>query len=80
MVSGDLVAGNEQVQNETPGQFYERLKTILEVARKNLKQAVEMVARYYDGRHRLVTYNMGQLVLLSTMNLRIKDTPTKLQR
>ena len=35
---------------------------------------------YYDKKHRDVQFSAGDLVLLSTQNMRLKDIPHKLQR
>ena len=35
---------------------------------------------YYNQRHRVVEYEIGDLVLLSTKNLKFKNVPAKLQR
>ena len=80
IVPADLIKGNERVQNESVGDFCSRLKFIWGLERNKTKQAMETEARYYYSRHRPVTYREGQLVLLSTVNLRAKNIPRKLQR
>ena len=47
---------------------------------KNLQRSVGLQQKYYDQKHRDVHYNVGDLVLLSTRNLKMKGTPAKLQR
>ena len=76
----DLLKGDEQVQLESVNQFCDWLKNTWDTAQRNLKKAIETQAKYYDTRHRPVTFAVGQLVLLNTINLRIKNTPTKLKR
>ena len=39
-----------------------------------------MQAKYYDAKHQDVGYKVGDLVLLSTRNLKIKGIPNKLQK
>ena len=51
-----------------------------QVARKRLHEAIQQQARWYDARHRPVSYREGDLVLLSTTNLQVRGTPKKLQR
>ena len=50
------------------------------MARRRLKQAIQQQAKWYNRRHRPVSYRVGQWVLLSTTNLHLKGTPSKLQR
>ena len=76
----ELLGGNEIVKQESVGQFVDRLRKVWEVARRRLKQAVEQQAKWYNQRHRPVSYRVGQWVLLSTTNLHLKGTPSKLQR
>ena len=45
-----------------------------------MKKAVAIQKSYYDRRHRDVQYTVGDFVLLSTQNLRLKGIPQKLQR
>ena len=79
-VPAELLGGNEIVKQESVGQFVDRLIKVWEVARRRLKQAVEQQAKWYNRRHRPVSYRVGQWVLLSTTNLHLKGTPSKLQR
>ena len=39
-----------------------------------------MQEEYYNRKHRDVRYAVGDLVLLSTQNLKVKGVPQKLQR
>ena len=41
---------------------------------------VHLQAKYYDAKHRDVGFKVGDLVLLSTRNLKMKGTPSKLQK
>ena len=50
------------------------------LARKNLEKSVRLQAKYYNKKHRDVQFREGDLVLLSTRNLRLKGIPTKLQK
>ena len=43
------------------------------MARKRLHQAVEQQAKWYDARHKPVSYREGDLVLLSTSNLQLEE-------
>ena len=43
-------------------------------------RSVRLQQKYYDKRHRDVGYKVGDLVLLSTRNLKMKGTPGKLQK
>ena len=60
--------------------FVTRMKTIWQKAQAQLKKSIKMQETYYNRKHRDVRYTVGDLVLLSTQNLRIKGAPQKLQR
>ena len=45
-----------------------------------MKKAVVVQQNYYNKKHRDIQFAVGELVLLSTQNLRLKDIPHKLQR
>ena len=45
-----------------------------------MQQLVGLQHKYYDGKHRDIHYKVGDLVLPSTRNLKMKGTPGKLQR
>ena len=45
-----------------------------------MKKSIRMQEDYYNRKHRDVRYSVGDLVLLSTQNLKIKGAPQKLQR
>ena len=45
-----------------------------------MEKAVTMQKAYYDRKHRDVQYTVGDSVLPSTQNLRLKGIPRKLQR
>lgn len=47
---------------------------------RKLKSAQALQAKYYDRKHRAISYEIDDLVLLSTVNLKVRGTPTKLQR
>ena len=50
------------------------------MAGKHLNQAVQQQVKWYDARHKPVSYREGDLVLLSTTNLQVRGTPAKLKR
>ena len=72
--------GNEKISTESVASFIRRITSDWELARENLKRSVGLQQKYYDRKHRDVTYKVGDLVLLSTRNLKIKGTLGKLQR
>ena len=51
-----------------------------DIAQKRLKHAMETQAQYYDAKHKPVTYSVGQLLLLSTVHLKVRGIRNKLQR
>ena len=60
--------------------FIQRVASDWKLARENLDRLVRLEAKYYDKKHRDVGYKVGDLVLLSTRNLKLKGTPGKLQK
>lgn len=55
----------------------QKLETLREDLERHWTEAVENQKRYYDGRHKEKTFKKGDLVLLSTRNLKLK-TPKKM--
>ena len=75
-----LVKGNESASTESVASFIRRVTSDWELARENLERPVGLQKKYYSSKHRYVHYEVGDLVLLSTRNLKMKGTPGKLQR
>ena len=75
-----LLRGDELASTESVASFARRVASDWKLARENLENSVRLQAKYYDKRHRDVKYRVGDLVLLSTRNLKMKDTPAKLQK
>ena len=75
-----LLEGTEKINTESVASFIRRITSDWELARENLNRSVGLQKKYYDRKHRDITYKVGDLVLLSTRNLRMKGTPGKLQR
>ena len=80
VVPSELIKGDEVVRNEAVSVFVQRLRNIWTVAQQNLEKSVQQQKKYYDKRRRDVHFAVGDLVLLSTANLRVKSVPAKLQR
>ena len=80
VVPSELLKGDENVRNEAVSHFTNRLRDIWNKARRNMEIAVEQQKKYYDRRHRAVQFNVGEYVLLSTVHLKMRNVPTKLQR
>ena len=73
-----LLKGNEIASTESVASFVRRNKSDWELATENLQQSVGLQQKYYDHKHRDIHYKVGDLVLLSTRNLKMKGTPEKL--
>ena len=76
----ELLRGDELAKTETVEAFVRRVPSDWKLAKENLERSVRLQAKYYDGKHRDMGYKVGDLVLLSTRNLRIKGIPSKLQK
>ena len=71
----------EAMNNEAVQHFTVRLQQDFQTALQQLMQAGEAMKRFADRkRHDEPMYSPGDLVLLSTRHLRMRDCPTKLQR
>ena len=75
-----MLEGSEQISTESVASFIRRIISDWEVARENLKWSVGLQQKYYDCKHKDMTYKIGELVFLSTRNLKMKGIPGKLQR
>ena len=60
--------------------FVRRLQNTWRIAQQNLEKSVQAQKKYYDKKRKDVQFSVGDLVLLSTTNLRMKNVPSKLQR
>ena len=75
-----MIKGNEEIKTESIGSFVKRITSVWELARDNLKRSVNLQAKYYDKKHKHIEFNEGEMVLLSTRNLRMKGIPGKLKK
>ena len=75
-----LLKGDEEIKTESVGSFVRRVKPDWELARENLKRSVDVQAKYYNRKHRDIEFNDGELVFLSTRNLKMKGIPEKLKK
>ena len=75
-----LLRGNESINTESVASFINKITCGWELAKENLQRSVGLQKKYYDYKHKDVEYKVGDLVLLSTRNLKVKSTPKKLQR
>ena len=76
----ELLKGDQSTNVETLLKFLERTQEVWRHARIQMEKAVAAQKKYYDQKHRDVQFVVGDLVLLSTQNLRLKGIPHKLQR
>ena len=76
----ELLKGDESTNVETVSKFLQRTQEVWRSARMQMEKAVVAQKKYYDQKHRDVQFAVGDSVLLSTQNLRLKGIPHKLQR
>ena len=74
-----LLRGDEIARTESVAAFAQRVASDWNLARQNLDRSIRLQQKYYD-KHRDVGYKVGDFVLLSTRNLKMKGTPGKLQK
>ena len=75
-----LLEGNEKISTKSVASFIQKVTSDWELAQENLKRSIGLQQCYYDRKHTDVHSKMGDLILLSTKNLKMKGTPGKLQR
>ena len=75
-----LLRGNEEIRTESVGSFIRRVTSDWELAKENLQRAVGLQQKYYNRKHRDVQFTVGDLVLLSPRNLKMKGIPDKLKK
>ena len=75
----ELLKGDETTNVETVSKFLERTQEVWRTARVQMEKAVMTQKAYYDRKHRDIQFTVGDSVLLSTQNLRLKGIPHKLQ-
>ena len=76
----ELLKGDESTKIETLSKYLERTQEVWRHAPAQMEKAVAIQKSYYDKKHWDVQFTVGDLVLLSTQNLRLKGIPHKLQR
>ena len=75
-----LIKGDEEIKTESVGSFVRKITPDWELARENLKRLVDLQAKYYNKKHRDFEFNVGELVLLSNRNLKMRGIPEKLKK
>ena len=68
-VPTESIKGNEEIRQETIGNFIGRMHRSGQVVQKRRHQAVEQQAKWYDAHHKPMSYREGDLVPLSIVNL-----------
>ena len=68
----ELLKGDESTKVETLAKYLGRTQEIWRHAQAHMKKAVAMQKSYYNRKHRDVQYTVGDFVLLSTQNLKLK--------
>ena len=79
ILSIQLIKGDEEIRTESIGSFVRRVTSDWELAQENLQRAVGLQQKYYNRKHRDVQFAVGDLVLLSTRNLKMRGIPEKLK-
>ena len=76
----DLLCGKEETSDEKIGTFCKRMKEVWDIAYGNMQKAVALQAKYYNKRHKMIDFKIGNLVLLNTVYLRLKGVSGKLHK
>ena len=75
-----LIKGDEDIKIESIGSFVRRATSDLELAKENLQRAVGLQQKYYNRKHWGTQFAIGDLVLLSTGNLKMRGILDKLKK
>ena len=76
----ELLKGEESSNVETLSKFLNKTQEIWRHARVHMEKAVAAQKSYYDKKHWDVQFTIGDSILLSTQNLKLKSIPHKLQQ
>ena len=68
----ELLKADEEVKIEAVDNFVSRIQREWDHAKRNLLHSVQRQQQYYNQRHRMVKYKVGDLLLLSSKNLSFK--------
>ena len=79
-ISPIQLLGKEHTHLEGVTAFVSRMKTTFQKARSVMEEAREKMRQQTSGKRRTQDFAIGDLVLLSTKNLKFKNYPRKLQR
>ena len=74
----ELFKGDEPTNVETLSKFLERMQEVWHCARMQMEKSVVMQKSYYNKKHQDIHFVVGNLVLLSNQNLRLKGILHKL--
>ena len=66
----DLIEGSETTQNEFLSDFIKRMDIVWTQSVTQMKSAQEVQAKYYNKHHKMVEFDVDNLVLLNTVNLK----------
>ena len=75
-----MLKGDEEIKTESVDSFARRVTSDCELVREYLKKSMDLQAKYYNKKHKDVDFSVGELVLLSTRNLKMKGIPEKLKK
>ena len=70
----------EDMNIENIESFLRRMNLYWESANENPKQSVDLQAKYCNRKYKDIELSVGDLALLSTRNLRMKEIPEELKK
>lgn len=56
------------------------MKGVWKIVVEQMKRAIVVQGRYYDSHHKFIEFEVGDLVLLNTINLRMENMSEKVKR
>ena len=76
----ELLRDQEESSIESFNEFLMHMDSTWQIAKENMNKAQERMKKYEDRRYRLINFEEGDRVLLSTQNLRFKNISNKLRQ
>ena len=75
-----MLRDREESTVEPVNEFLTHMDSTWRIAKENMNKAQERMKKYEDRHCRLINFEEGDRVLLSTQNLRFKNIPNKLRQ
>ena len=76
----EMMRDRSESSVESTEEFLRRMNTVFDAAKKQMEKSHNQMKQHADKKRKDVSFAVNDLVLLSTVHLRIKNVPTKFQK